>query len=267
MLNSTRYSQAACAAALLPLMALGDLAAAQVAVGPVCAERNAATRTMTIVLSGGCVSSSQPYRGQTFTVKVDQQTARIVIAGKFNYDPGRSASGTSDCQNAKTATLNVADTAPRRYSVEYNGRYIGVVDFTATGARSCPREERRSLDWLKRQVEPASADQRYAAVDVAAWKPSPAASLTALLAPILRGHPESLEGRPSLKLAAHKEISGKGLIVEIEMLGYLDDAVAGEQFLGFVEHGANGWVMRSLWKRSLCARGASAGQWTGKPCL
>lgn len=106
----------------------------------------------------------------------------------------------------------------------------------------------------------------FSPVDLKSWDPKMSPSLMALFAPLYNSHPEALEGRPSLTIDVRKTTSGNQMVVQITMLGLLDDSVSGEEFLGFVAHQENIWVLKSLWKRNLCSRGELAGQWTRKLC-
>jgi len=50
------------------------------------------------------------------------------------------------------------------------------------------------------------------------------------------------------------------------MLGLLDDSVMGTEYLGFASQQQFGWVLKSLWKRNMCARGKSTGKWARGLC-
>lgn len=102
----------------------------------------------------------------------------------------------------------------------------------------------------------------WQAVDLADWSPKSAASLMDVVAPVYSGHPEALEGEPTLDIELAPCSGRQAIQVRVKMTGYLDDSVAGEQFLAVVEPGGDGWVLADLRKRHLCARGSGAGQWT-----
>jgi hypothetical protein len=108
--------------------------------------------------------------------------------------------------------------------------------------------------------------QGWKSVDPAKWSPNGAASLMDVVAPIYAGHPETSEGRPTLKIELAPWPGQPAMQVRITMTGYLDDSVSGGQFVARVEEGADGWVLKKLWMRNLCARGAHAGQWTAELC-
>lgn len=92
-------------------------------------------------------------------------------------------------------------------------------------------------------------------------------SLIGVFDPILRGHPESMDGNAAAKIAFEKNSSGDAFVVEIELDGLLDDSVSGQKFVGFVGPAADGgWQLQSLWLRQKCGRGDVAGQWVKGNC-
>jgi hypothetical protein len=74
-----------------------------------------------------------------------------------------------------------------------------------------------------------------------------------ILVPYLRGHPESLEGRPGVSLTI--SASGERLVADIVLTGYLDDSVAGEHYRGFIVQSPGGWELTDLGVTPICARG------------
>lgn len=119
-------------------------------------------------------------------------------------------------------------------------------------------------------VQPVSATdatlEGYRPVDLASWEPRTAPSVMALVEPLYRDHPESLEGGPTLKIDLHPGDSGE-LIIELEMGGYLDDSVAGQQYRAIVVQSSGGWRLQALGTRYICARGSNAGKPTVNLCL
>lgn len=100
----------------------------------------------------------------------------------------------------------------------------------------------------------------YAPVDLSKWQPREAASAMALLEPIYRNHPESLEGDPELDIE-FEEVDGV-LVAEIEMSGMLDDAVKGAEYRAIIKRVGNVWRLDQLGVRWECYRGGGG----LKPC-
>jgi hypothetical protein len=88
-----------------------------------------------------------------------------------------------------------------------------------------------------------------------------APSVMEALAPLLG--PEVAEGA-SVSLSVRE--SGEDVIADIVRSGLADDAVsAGHVRLEFRRE-VDGWYPTNAYRRSQCARGALAGQWTTEPC-
>ncbi|MGI9521448.1 MAG: hypothetical protein ACR2PG_07345 [Hyphomicrobiaceae bacterium] len=91
--------------------------------------------------------------------------------------------------------------------------------------------------------------------------------LMGVFAPILEGHPESMEGNARARILFEKTRDENSYIVDMELLGYLDDSVAGQQFVGFVGRAeVGGWQLESLWVRQKCARGKAKDKWVKGNC-
>lgn len=105
----------------------------------------------------------------------------------------------------------------------------------------------------------------YRPVDLSGWQSRVASSALGTLEPLYRNHPEMLEGRPTMTLNLKKGDDGN-LIIDLEMRGYLDDSVEGEQYRAHVTQGQNGWELLDLGVRYICARGANAGTPTTRLC-
>ncbi len=224
----------------------------------ICAERNQATSEMVLTMANGCVSSSLGYLGHDLRAEIDENRAWIRISGNFNYEPARGNNATADCMNAKQLTIQVPDTEARRYVVSHDGEFAGIIDLTAETGRVCAIPVSTGISSLQYHD--------WKSVDVADWTPRSATSLMDLIAPLTSGHPESSEGRPTLKIELAPLADRDAMQVEVTMTGYLDDSVSGEQYVALVEPGGDGWVLSRLWKRYLCARGRNAGQWTADVC-
>jgi len=110
-----------------------------------------------------------------------------------------------------------------------------------------------------------AAARDFIQVEGASHVGNTASNVLDLVAPIMRGHPERLEGRPTGRVRFAKSPAG-GLVVEVTMTGYLDDSLAGERFLGFVTRDTAGWTLASLWRQNLCWRGPVTKTWTKQRC-
>lgn len=227
----------------------------------VCAEHNPSAREMTLIVSNRCVSSSYKYEGHSIEATVEQERASIRIKGGFTYTPPASGIATTDCGGARDLKIKVPDADARRYSVVDDSGYLGLIDLTAKTGRVCATGRAQSRFPTPMELS------AWTAVDITGWNPKSARSLMALIAPVYAGHPEAMEGRPTLSVEVEEAPNGSAMQIKIRMTGYLDDSVSGEEFAALAGEGQDGWVLKRLWKRQLCARGASAGQWTSKPCL
>lgn len=106
----------------------------------------------------------------------------------------------------------------------------------------------------------------YKPVDLSTWEQRTAASAMALIEPLYRGHPEAAEGRPTLKIDLRRD-SGDGIVVDIEMRGYLDDSVAGEDYRALIQWTEEGWRLDALGVRYICYRGETPGVPVTTLCL
>ena len=250
-------------AALVVLVGVGRPAVAQDQPRLVCAALDAHEKRMALSVSNGCVSSSVPFEGHDITAEVSQDRATITVDGRFRYGRMKGNIGTTDCAGGQNVAFDVSGAEARRYRVVVNGDHVGVIDLTESTDRTCVRREERSVSAVDARVNHAFSNRRFAEAE---FPVTTAPSLMGLLEPIIAGHPEALDGRPSMTIDIRPEASGGELVFEIRMLGYLDDSVSGEEFIGTVGEGGDGWILKSLWRRSLCARGKFAGQWTGENC-
>ena len=117
---------------------------------------------------------------------------------------------------------------------------------------------------------PAAADDvkdltGFRPVDISTWEPRTSQSLMALVEPVYRNHPESLEGRPSLSIELREDGRG-GIYVDIRLGGLLDDSVAAELYRALISQTAGGWQLDAVGVRFLCARGENTDTMTAKLC-
>jgi hypothetical protein len=88
-----------------------------------------------------------------------------------------------------------------------------------------------------------------------------------LLQDLFEGHPEAMEGRPVLKIDLKQTEDRSALLIDLEMTGYLDDSVSGEQYRAIVVEGTKHMFrLEKLGKKIKCGRGDNAGQWTTGKC-
>jgi hypothetical protein len=103
-------------------------------------------------------------------------------------------------------------------------------------------------------------------VDLNRYEPRRAASPLSLIEPLVRNHPESLEGRPSLRIDMRKD--GERFVAEIETGGLLDDAIEARQFRALIGRRDGQWELQALGQRWRCSRGplGMTGAWTTMRC-
>jgi hypothetical protein len=105
----------------------------------------------------------------------------------------------------------------------------------------------------------------YAPVDLTDFQPKEGPSAIGLLVDLIEAHPESLEGNPATKIEMKPTGDGRALQVDVEMTGYLDDAVDGEKYRAILMP-ASTWRIEALGRQIKCRRGDSAGEWTTNLC-
>ena len=126
-----------------------------------------------------------------------------------------------------------------------------------------------TLAMLAALAAPALADplEGYEAIDLAEYNPREAASAVMLLQDLFEGHPETMEGRSVLKIDLTKTEDGSAIQIDLEMSGYLDDSVSGEQYRAIVVEGTeHTFRLDRLGRKVMCGRGDNAGQWTTGTC-
>ncbi|NQX95661.1 MAG: hypothetical protein HRT64_12225 [Erythrobacter sp.] len=274
---------------------VASLASAQAhaRVGQICLELPAGASVVKAEIDSGCLPTSPGYEGD-FEVTVDAKTATIAING--SYQPvGDQRIATADCMGSQVITQQAEAAGPRRYSVLVNGAYRGVIDATKTmqgfrAAQSCfadpsqvpiPSPDTMTTyhmwqfkDWIS-ETSPAPGKR---------VKPVPktlrAETLSTLAANLQGTHPESLEGRPSVRVTISpaqwqarpwdrsRGLDTRFMAIQIEEHGFADDSVSGRRtFASAKQEKTTGqWRARRVWRQYMCARGERAGQWTNQPC-
>ncbi len=96
------------------------------------------------------------------------------------------------------------------------------------------------------------------------WPQGPAPDPVTLLEPLYRNHPESPEGRPTLRITMRRE-TGARLLMDVELGGLLDDSIEARAFRAVVERGERGWGVVAIGTRHRCAR-ETRRAWTTRPC-
>ncbi|MEM8917373.1 MAG: hypothetical protein AAGE37_00825 [Pseudomonadota bacterium] len=133
----------------------------------------------------------------------------------------------------------------------------------------------------------ARQDEKYSSnwqdVDLADWSSPNAASLAALMAPVLNGTPESAEDQPLINI--YVESDGRTnpnlsrmaadlparagwdmAAILVERTGFLDDSVSGDRHYGLAMFVNGQWRLEQLWVQYLCGRGANPRQWQANLC-
>jgi hypothetical protein len=111
---------------------------------------------------------------------------------------------------------------------------------------------------------PSPTAPGWARIDPASWSPNKAATAAELVGALLAGPLESLEGNPDVKVHVWK--SGETFRAAVKALNLLDDSVKSEEIVIEIKQAGNGFVVSEVWKRWVCRRGDSAGNWTSKLC-
>ncbi len=251
---------------------------AKASVAHICPELDRSTQMLSVRIGTGCKTGMARFKEHDLQLAVDQNLAQILVSGDISYHPIESRIVTADCAGAQTFTLTAKGIEPRHYTLSHNGQWLGTVDFVdGESSPDCLHTARgkpaNSSAWArKQQFREWSVDPE------GAWNGWRGSSVLSLLEPILGEYPESMEGRPQVKLrmekmqwdrrwpntdtTAHKSFLG----VWITRKGLLDDSVSGDRYFVEVRHSSQGWRVANLWSQHMCARGTDAGQWTNVPC-
>lgn len=276
--------------ALLALGAIFISSQANARLGEICLELPAGAQELKAQIGSGCLPTSPKYTDD-FEVKVDGQNATISIDGSYKQ-VGDALIGTADCMGSRVIEETVEAAGPRRYSVVINGQYRGVLDASdrrdgagavkecfdsrsqlgrrALGAGKVYRRDQFS-DWIARpkgqgkELRDPLYSREYATIPEA-------------VAAAMGNHPESMDGMPSAAITIskaqwrgrpyQKPPAVRFMAVNIEEHGFLDDSVSGKRsFLDLRQNRETGmWRIGGHWHQFMCARGESAGQWSGKLC-
>ena len=80
-------------------------------------------------------------------------------------------------------------------------------------------------------------------------------------------YPEGEEGNPVLDVKMTKGLAADGkLTLYITAMGYLDDAVRGEQWRIKLNQAGEGWGVEQAESRWMCQRGPDSARWVTAPC-
>lgn len=265
------------AAMSVALIAQAEIAEARVAY--VCPQLNTDTKALSVRIDSGCITGMARYKDNSLSLKVDQNHAMIAVTGDINYHPIESPIVTADCAGAKSITLEATGIEARRYNVTYNGERIGLSDLMKEPKpNACLSASLAKVASQSYPVAHASIYKDWANTMIPAWAELRSSNPLTLLAPLISGHPESNEGRPTLSISFGKRqwsrypvLSEYGnepfLGVSIERHGFLDDSVSGDRHFAELRYNEGEWRVANLWSQSLCARGARSGQWSSEPCV
>lgn len=266
-----------CFAALASL-AFASQAHAQAAgnIGFICPELNASTGQLEVRVSNSCLTGGSRIVSQDLMLEVDQQHALINVTGGFEVSPGTLV-GNAYCAAPEVVPLQASEVEARRYTVLYEGEYLGMADFLSDEDQpGCLNISELTASAAGRDILRLSfAEWDDDPVD--GWRDWRGSDPLSLLSPILATHPEALEGRPSVSIEMEKlnwrgmqnVVSGapSELIgVWITRHGFADDAVSGDRYFAAVIFDDEGWRIDWLWGQTMCARGDQAGQWTTARC-
>lgn len=108
--------------------------------------------------------------------------------------------------------------------------------------------------------------EAWAQVDLAGWQPKVAGELMGLFARMFQGYAE-FDGAERMSVTINAAGDDETYEIFITQTGLKDDSVAGARWAARVKPGAEGWVLRALWRQQLCARGGTKGKWSKEKCL
>jgi hypothetical protein len=230
----------------------------------VCASYTAASKTIQLDISNGCVSSSAKYVGNDIKVDANEGWAIITLSGGFNYAKSNSKIVKHDCMGTKRLELSVAGVEPRRYSVMVASTYRGVFDFTKSHDRTCVTPSNP-----KGMSRVASIAERTELKKVLAK--TEGATIQDIVAPLMRQLAISEEGRGTLSLDIEKTFVGDqnapaAALAIIEAHGLGDDSVSGLHYQFRFVVTSKGWKATGVARKQMCARGKQAGKWTTANC-
>ncbi|MEL7445598.1 MAG: hypothetical protein AAGK02_07270 [Pseudomonadota bacterium] len=245
----------------------------------ICPQLDTANSELQVRVSSGCMSTSTSYAGNDLELEVDQNYAQIRVTGDLQFNSGGRIQ-TADCMGRKDITLTAEGIEQRRYSVSYNGEWLDTLDLIEN-----PKPD-KCLNAGARGIQSGydlafkSAYKDWNNDPVSGWREWRGTGVLNLLAPVLDGHPEGEEGRPTAMIEMkqmqwRREASLRDpshdpspfIAVTITQHGYLDDSVSGGRYFAEVRMDEAGeWKLSGLWGQWMCARGVKAGQWSGEPC-
>jgi len=254
-------------------------AAARSSVAHICPKLNTQTGELTVKVGSGCITSMAGFNKHDLELVVDQERAQILVTGSIDFHAPGSQIVTADCMGARSFELTASGVEARRYSVSFNGEYLGLRDMIEDPApNECMSTARRvrhhGIQHINRQSFKDWSDNQ-----VSGWQDWRGDDVFALLSPLLAGHPETDEGRPMVDIKIEQRfwnnawaVRGKPwksepfVAVWITRHGFLDDSVSGDRHFAELRMGEGGWRIDELFSQSMCARGENAGQWTGELC-
>ena len=252
---------------------------AQTNVSFICPILDQNSGELSVMVDTGCLTGMARYMGNDLQLLVDQQYATINVSGSISYHPINSLIVTHDCGGATQISLSAPRIEARRYSVNYNGKWLGVADLLQDSMPdSCMYAARRGgvSDYV--QVNRRSFDN-WSDDPILGWREWRGSDAFLLLSPLLSDHPETEEGRPEVNVRVEKRVwnlrwqgldkpwkSEPFVAVWITRHGLLDDSISGDRYFAELRHDGDGWRIEELFGQNMCARGEAAGQWTAEPC-
>lgn len=243
-----------------------------------CLELDANSETLAATARTGCLSSGKRDVENSLALEVDNESAVIRVTGEFQVEY-QFHIGPTDCMGSSTISLTAEGAAPRRYSVIYGERMLGVADFTQTTDEAMCFDSGRFDSALPTYTHRNFSD--WSTTQFKGWQDWRGADLPTLLAPLIEQMPASHEGRPSFKLEVEKALwlprvvrkpfgparqRQEVLTVRLTQHGILDDAISGMRLFAIARQTGKGWRLQNIYSQQMCARGQRAGQWSSAPC-
>ncbi|QFT78666.1 hypothetical protein [Erythrobacter sp. THAF29] len=270
------YSKLMMGTAIAVLAAQAQVAQARVTY--ICPELHGSE--LKVRVDSGCMSTSTSYTDNDLTLEVDQNTATIRVTGDIEYNSGGPIH-TADCMGATSFTLSAENIDVRNFAVFYKNTKIGEANFIENrkpkqclGTRAA-RSHQGSMKFIQ-----YNTFQHWDNNPLDGWREWRGDSVFDLLSPVLDGHPETMEGVPTMSMKMekakwHRHFSIRErinwrdpfIMITFEQKGYLDDSVSAGRYAAAIRMDENGkWKLDGFWAQHMCARGKNAGQWTGSNC-
>ena len=107
--------------------------------------------------------------------------------------------------------------------------------------------------------------EEWTKVDLANWQTKSAGDMMGLFQPLFAGYAD-FDGARNMTITVNETPDGTAYEVFLTQTGYRDDSVSGGRWAATVKPQGSGWIIESLWRQQLCARGTLKDTWTKQNC-